>query len=274
GLVGFAVIRYRHRREPGEPPQRFGSKRLETLWTAIPILIVSALFAVTVRIMAEVDAPRAPGGAPDVIITGHRWWWEARYPNGAVAAGEIHIPAGKRLLAEIASADVIHDFWAPQLARKMDAVPGKPGYIWLEADKPGSYQGACAEFCGKQHAWMRFAVIAQPEAEFSAWVQRQSQPAAVPASGPAAEGARLFQEKKCGQCHAIAGTQATGTSGPPLTHVASRQTLGSGISPNNPQNMALWINVPQSVKPGNLMPDSHLSEQETQALLAYMESLE
>jgi cytochrome c oxidase subunit 2 len=236
--------------------------------------VLAALFFVTIQTMAVADAPREPGRAPDLIVTAHQWWWEARYANGTVTAGEIHIPIGRRLLTQIDSSDVIHDFWVPQLARKMDAVPGLPAYIWLEADAAGEYQGACAEFCGVQHAWMRLLVVAEPEAQFSSWLQRQSQSARTPAGGAAAEGARLFEQKNCGNCHAISGTQAAGRSAPDLTHIASRRLLGSGTSGNTPPDLMQWISAPQSAKPGNRMPDAHLSGPESQALLAYLETLE
>lgn len=276
GLVVYNIVRYRAKPDAPEPRQRFGSKPLEALWTVIPLLIVAILFVMTVRTMAGVDAPRQPDRVPDLIVTGHQWWWEARYPNDVVTAGEIHIPVGRRFLVQIDSADVIHDFWVPQLARKMDAVPGLSAYIWLEADTSGIYQGACAEFCGAQHAWMRFVVVAEPEASFSAWLKRQSEPAQAPATEAAAAGARLFQEKKCGDCHTISGTAADGRKGPDLTHVASRLSSGSGgsgISANTPAILAQWIGDPQSAKPGNRMPDSHLSNQEAQAVLAYLETL-
>jgi cytochrome c oxidase subunit II len=274
GLASYCLVRYRARGSANEPSQATGSKRLETIWTVVPLMLLAGLFVITVRTMALVDAPRQPSGDPDLIVTGHRWWWEVRYPNGAVTANEIHIPFGRRLLVQVESADVIHDFWAPQLARKIDAVPGLSSYIWLEAGAPGVYQGACAEFCGTQHAWMRFLVVAEPEEGFSAWLKHQSEPARIPSGGAAAEGARLFQQKKCGDCHAIAGSDAAGRNGPDLTHVAGRQLLGSGISSNTPQNLAQWIHDPQAAKPGNLMPDSRVSDGETQALLAYLETLE
>ncbi len=130
----------------------------------MPLAIVTGLFIVTVRAMVLIDAPQDSTRPPDLVITGHQWWWEARYPNGVVVPWDIHIPTSRRLLARIESADVIHDFWAPELARKMDAVPGRPSYIWLEADAPGTYAGTCSEFCGAQHAWMRFRVIADNRA--------------------------------------------------------------------------------------------------------------
>lgn len=271
GLVGYSVMRYRARAGEADRRHSFGSRPLEITWTAIPLLIVVVLFVVTVRTMASIDAPLAPSQTPDLIITGHQWWWEARYPNGASTGNEIHIPAGRRLLARIGSADVIHDFWAPQLARKMDAVPGRAAYVWIEADAPGVYAGACSEFCGRQHAWMRFQVIAESQAEFSAWLDRQAAPPPPP-SGDALEGARVFQQQKCGDCHAVSPTDNRALTGPPLTHIVSRRLLGGEI-PNTPENRRLWIVDPQSIKPGNHMMNPSLSPAEVRVLSAYLESL-
>jgi len=215
--------------------------------------------------MALVDAPREPDRPPDLVVTGHQWWWDARYANGAGAANEIHIPAGRRLLTRIDSADVIHDFWVPQLGRKMDAVPGRPGYIWLQANTPGTYRGSCSEFCGAQHAWMRFLVVAQPEPDFSVWLEHQSAPPPEAGSGLAAEGARLYRERKCAECHE--------KNGPTLMHIAGRRYLG-GELPNTPENLARWIARPQSVKPGNRMNDPQLSPAEIAALTAYLRTLQ
>lgn len=259
-LVIYGVVRYRDRGGRGEPVQRFGSRPLEIAWTVVPLIIVTVLFVVTVSAMARIDAPGEPDRAPDLVVTGHQWWWEARYPNGAIAVTEFHIPIGRRLLVRIESSDVIHDFWVPQLARKMDAVPGRPGYIWLEADAPGTYPGQCSEFCGAQHAWMHFYVIAESEAEYSVWLRHQA--------GPALQAPPPLYVEKCNECH------SDPAKGPDLTHVASRQFLGAGVSRNTPANLALWTARPQSVKPGNRMPDQQLSQPEVDALTAYLGSLE
>ncbi len=271
GLVGYSIVRYRARAGAPEPRQTFGSRKLEIAWTAIPLLIVTALFVFTVRTMASIDAPLAPDQPPDVVITGHQWWWEARYPNGADTANEIHIPAGRRLLARIESADVIHDFWVPQLARKIDAVPGRPSYLWIAADEPGTYSGACSEFCGMQHAWMRFRVIAETEAAFSAWLAHEAAPPPQP-SGEAVEGARIFQRQKCDDCHAISSSNTRPLIGPPLTHIASRHLLGGDI-PNTAENLTRWILTPQEIKPGNRMMNPRLLPTDVRPLGAYMESL-
>ncbi len=272
--VVYSSVRYRSRGVEGEPRQIFGSTKLEVLWTVVPILILTGLFIVTVRAMVVIDAPQDSSRPPDLVITGHQWWWEARYPNSVVAAYDIHIPTSRRLLARVESGDVIHDFWAPELARKIDAVPGRASYIWLEADTPGTYDGTCSEFCGAQHAWMRFRVVAEPEATFDAWLQRQAQSPPEPI-GVGAEGARLFQSKKCSDCHSVSAIDTVAArKGPNLAHLATRETLGGGISKNTPDNLALWLTNPQAAKPGNRMPDTPMSDNERNALLAYLESLQ
>lgn len=272
-LVTYAVVRYRGRAGSAEPRQHFGSRRMETIWTAIPLAVVLVLFILTVRTMAFVDAPLNPGRSPDLVVTARQWWWEARYPNGAVTADEIHIPASKRLLVRIEGADVIHDFWVPQLARKMDAVPGRPSYLWLQSDTPGSYQGECAEFCGMQHAGMRFVVIAQLDGDFSAWLNHQAELPAEPAAGLATEGARVFVQDKCSDCHTVSGISSNVTRGPSLAHLATRRLLG-GELPNTSENIARWIANPQSIKPGNHMPDQHLPADDLRALTAYLAALQ
>lgn len=268
GLVGYSIVRFRARSGAADPRPHFGSRPIEITWTVIALLIVFVLFIATVRIMASIDAPLAPTQAPDLVITGHQWWWEARYPNGATTANEIHIAAGRRLLARIESADVIHDFWVPQLARKMDAVPGRPSYLWLEADAPGLYAGTCSEFCGMQHAWMRFQVVAESDVEFSAWVSRQ----AAPTNGEPV-GAQIFQQQKCADCHTASSTDTRSLIGPSLAHISSRRLLGGEI-PNNPANLTRWIADPQSIKPGNRMPNPRLSSADIPRLTAYLESLQ
>jgi cytochrome c oxidase subunit II len=272
--VAYCSLRYRGRGGAGEPRQLFGSIGLEILWTVVPLMIVIGLFVITVRAMVLIDVPQDPASTPvhDLVIIGHQWWWEAQYSPFLVATGDIHIPVGHRMLADIVSRDVIHDFWTPQLARKVDAVPGLNSYIWLEADAPGIYAGTCSEFCGVQHAWMRFRVIADTEPDFRAWLKRQAMPSPAP-TGIAVEGERLFQSKKCADCHSVVATESQPGRGPNLAHIATREFLGGGIARNSQASLALWLTDPQSAKPGNRMPATPLSANERDALLAYLESL-
>jgi cytochrome c oxidase subunit 2 len=274
GLVFYIVYRYRSRPGMGEPRQLGGHTRLEIAWTIAPALLLVAMFGWTITTMRAADPP-VGDQQPDLVVTGLQWWWQIEYPqSGVITANEIHIPVGTRLLLRLESADVIHDFWVPQLGPKRDAVPGQPNHLWIEADTPGVYLGACAEYCGEQHAWMRLRVIAQPQAEFDAWVQQQKQAPSAPAGGDAAQGAQIFQQRTCINCHAIAGTGSSARAGPDLSHLASRETLGAGVITNTPENLRRWLADPQAVKPGNHMPSLRLTDAELNALVAYLETLQ
>jgi cytochrome c oxidase subunit 2 len=274
GLVLYIAVRYRSRPGSAEPPPNFGVRNLELVWTFVPVLIVAGLFVVTLRTMRAVDPPAPPERQPDLVVIGHQWWWEARYPaTGVVTANEIHLPVGKRLLMRLESADVIHDFWVPRLGRKIDAVPGHPNQMWIEVGTPGTYLGACSEFCGVQHAWMRLMIIAQPQGAFDAWQEAQQQRPAPPATARVAQGAELFRQLACGSCHAVAGTAAQARIGPDLTHLASRRTLGAGVLENTRANLARWLRNPQAVKTGSYMPDFSLTHTEVEQLVAYLETL-
>jgi len=262
GAIVYAIFRFRGRE--GEP---------EIIWTAIPFLIVVFLFVLTLRGMNRADPPPAP--SPDLVVTGHQFWWEAQYPaSGAVTANEIHIPIGRPLSVRLDSKDVLHEFWVPELARKMTTVPGQLNHIWLQADKPGIYIGQCSEFCGTQHAWMRILVVADEPWKFEEWQRAQLQPGQAPTSDIAAKGLALFQTSTCINCHAIRGvTGADARVAPDLTHVASRRQLAAGILENTPANMRRWLKNPQHIKPGVLMPDFNFTDQELDELGEYLETL-
>ncbi len=274
GLVTFMIVRFRDR--PGAPEARqiFGWTALEITWTLIPFGIL-AVFSVFMMFADHAADPPIPDGRkPDLQIIGHQWWWEINYvASGAVAANEVHIPIGKPILIDLRSADVIHDFWAPELGRKIDAVPGHPNTLWIEADAPGTYLGTCAEFCGVEHAWMRFRVIAQTEADFDAWQQAQLVVPSMPSAPDALAGAHLFSNKTCVNCHAVAGTTANQTVGPDLTHIASREMLVGEAVRNTPDTLYRWLKDPNAIKPGSHMPDFKLSDDEAHQLVAYLEGL-
>ena len=273
GAIVYAIFRFRGREGEPDPDQFAGSEKVEIIWTAIPFLIVVFLFVLTLRGMNRADPPPAP--SPDLVVTGHQFWWEAQYPaSGAVTANEIHIPIGTPLSVRLDSKDVLHEFWVPELARKMTTVPGQPNHIWLQADKPGVYIGTCSEFCGIQHAWMRILVVAEEPSKFEQWQQAQLQPSRAPTNDGAAKGLALFRTSTCINCHAIGGvTGANARVAPDLTHVASRRQLGSGILQNSPANMRLWLKNPQHIKPGVLMPDFNFTDQDLDKLGEYLETL-
>lgn len=271
-LVLYSAFRFRRRSDKTIPPQDFGNIKLEIIWTVIPLLIVTAMFFLSVSTMHAVDPPPLDR-PPDIDIVAHQWWWEVHYPSGIVTANEIHIPTGKNLLFRVTSADVVHDFWVPQLAQKIDAIPDRMNYAWLSAEQPGLYLGTCAEYCGVEHAWMRVRVNAQAPEEFAQWQQDQLTIPAKPTSGQAARGYDLFMELPCSNCHRIAGTPAQADIGPDLTHLGSRQTLAAGALDNSRGDLMGWLGAPQKIKPGCNMPNLQLKQSELLALSAYLEEL-
>lgn len=264
-LVIYAIIRYRDRPGAPEARQNFGSRRLEIVWTAVPIVSLIVLTGFMMRTMAIGDPPTA-GAKPDLRIIAHQWWWEIIYlKSGVTTANEIHVPIGKQLLVDFRSADVIHDFWVPELGRKIDIVPGHPNRLWIEADHGGTFIGACAEFCGNEHAWMRILVIADPPGEYAAWIKQQSAMPPKPVTPAEQLGAKIYRESICTNCH-LRGV------GPDLTHLASRQTLAAGALENTPENLAAWLRDPDDFKPGSNMPNFRLSDDDLHALVAYLET--
>jgi cytochrome c oxidase subunit 2 len=235
--------------------------------------ILAGTFAVSLRAMnALADPPGRPVLTIEVI--GRNWWWEARYPNGAVTANEIHIPAGRAVEVKLSTADVIHSFWVPQLNVKQDQVPRMDNRLWLRADEPGRYRGQCAEFCGLQHARMVFWVEAQPPAQFDQWLAREASAAREPLAPLAVRGRDIFLNSSCAGCHAIRGTSAAGTLGPDLTHLASRETIGAGLLLLQRDSLSDFIRNAQHAKPGASMPPTEVSEDELAALVDYLMGLE
>ena len=240
----------------------------------MPVLVLTGVLALTVNTLLALAAP-AQSDDTVVEVIGHQYWWEVRYPGQeVVTANELHIPAGVPVRLRLTAHDVIHSFWVPELHGKLDMIPNQTNTFWLQADQPGIYRGLCAEFCGVQHAKMTFLVVAQPEAEYRAWLQQQQAPAAIPDEPLAQRGLEVFLGAGCAHCHTVRGTDATGALGPDLTHLAARRTLAAGILPNEQENLANWIVDPQHSKPGNLMPPTPLADEDLQSLLAYLATLQ
>ena len=211
-----------------------------------------------------------------MTVTGHQWWWEFDYQGMNILTGnELHIPVGEPVHLDLRSADVIHSFWVPSLQGKRDVIPGHDNTLWLSADKAGTYRGECTEFCGPEHANMNFIVVAQPRAEFDAWVAGQQRPAATGQTGLAAEGAQTILTQACAGCHMIGGVPGynIGKVGPNLTHIGSRAYIAAGTLENTPENLARWIRNPQDVKPDNKMPTLGLDDDTINKIVAYLESL-
>ena len=240
----------------------------------MPAVVLVVVLVATVETMADLQTGESPD-ALQVEIVGHRWWWEVSYPDaGVTTANEIHVPVGQPVEFTLTSADVIHSFWVPQLAGKLDLFPEDENVLVLQADVPRVYRSQCAEFCGLQHANMGFVVVAEPPAEFQAWLDAQSQPPAEPAAGEAEQGQQVFLQSNCVDCHAVRGTSTPTKPGPDLTHFAGRTAISAALLPDTPQQLREWIADPQHFKEGTSMPAADLSDGDLDALVTYLRGLE
>jgi len=256
-----------------------GERRMRfTVGSAVvaTVIIVLAL-TITSFVSTRLVSPNA-SPALEIRVRGYQWWWEVTYLDAQAdqvftTANEIHIPAGRPVRLQLSAADVIHSFWVPNLAGKQDLIPGRENELTFTAQQAGTYRGQCAEFCGVQHAHMALLVIAEPPAAFEHWRQSQLSPAVSPADPEQAQGLKVFTSKPCAACHTIQGTSASASIGPDLTHVGSRSYIASGLLQNTRGALAAWIADPQTIKPGNNMPNVPLTADELRAISAYLAAL-
>ena len=275
-VLGFGLLR----RRPASDEESSGrATSIFGRWFVIggvvlPALIVLVVFVGTVAAMRAVP-DEAPSDALVVEVVGHRWWWEVHYPEqGVTLANELHMPVGRPIALQLTSADVIHSFWVPALGGKMDLLPEDTNTLILEAAEPGEHASQCAEFCGLQHTQMGLVVVAEPPDQFASWVADQQQPAAEPAGATAERGLDVFMSANCSSCHSISGVTENAAGGPDLTHLASRSQIGAATLPNNFDSLADWITDPHTSKPGVEMPATDLTDEELDALVTYLETLE
>jgi cytochrome c oxidase subunit 2 len=276
-LVSFARA-VRHRDAPSQ---------LDTAETTLARAVSSAVGLTVVILMVLLVASIATGrvygarrdrDAVSIEVTGHQWWWEIEYEDAVAdrhvhTANEIHIPVNRPVVFKVTSRDVIHSLWMPNFQGKRDLIPGYITAIAMQADRAGTFRGQCAEFCGMQHAHMALTVVAQADDEFNRWLDGLRAPAPDPQDDQEKRGRDLFMTVRCAGCHTVRGTGANGLVGPDLTHLASRATLAAGTLPNDAAALRKWIADPQAVKPGNQMPANPLSAADSDALVAYLESL-
>lgn len=316
GTLLWVVIRFREKKEHvGQPlpEEKHGNPLIEVGLIAISILLLVIIGIPTVRgvfLMDQLpDDPdsklgawyngKLPEGVDEEVLTinviGYQWWWAFEYPQlGFVTANEICFPEGKVVKLNLRSADVIHSFWLPKIAGKVDLIPGRANWMWIKADEPGFYYGQCAEFCGSAHAYMLFRAEAVSTQEFEDWVKHQLADANTPKAPIALEGMQLFTTKTCVQCHKVRGnSHAMGVKGPDLTHVATRKTIGAGILDNRlgegaispekqKENLANWVRHSNHLKPGNLMyndPTGGLktvtfTDDEIEKIVTYLQTLQ
>lgn len=280
GLVVFVLVMMAFVRaaradgsELDDDEQRRRSTRLVVGGGIVLPIVVLVPLTVTMMAVGSRLAPRL-GDAYEIEVTSHQFWWEVHYPEtGMVTANEIHIPVDTRVRLLLETDDVIHSFWVPQLAGKIDMIPGQTTEVVIEADDVGAHLGICAEFCGVQHARMRFEVIVHERNDFRRWLDAQTADAAPPVGEAARRGMAVFAERGCAACHAVRGTDAVGDLGPDLTHLASRRSLGALTVPNRRGHLGGWIIDSQAVKPGNLMPPVPMPSEQLLDLIVYLEGL-
>jgi cytochrome c oxidase subunit 2 len=271
------------RRPPGAAPRDPQAESERRMATAVTLAVAATVVVIAGLTLASFLTTRTISAtgtdALQVRVRGYQWWWEVTYPDAGPArafatANEIHVPTGRPVRLELHAEDVIHSFWAPSLAGKQDLIPGRTNTLTFTVARPGVYRGQCAEFCGLQHAHMALLVVAEDPQSFAAWRARQVAGAAAPRSAESEAGARVFNTKSCGACHAIRGTPADGTLGPDLTHVGSRRYIAAGLLETTRGSLAAWIADPQTLKPGNHMPLVPLAADELKAVSAYLADLE
>jgi cytochrome c oxidase subunit 2 len=253
---------------------------VELAWTVIPVLIVVGLFLATAHVIASIQNVTRSPGSLEVVVIGHQFWWEYRYPDlKIVTANELHVPVSDPAhptptFLTLLSADTDHSFWVPRLAGKTDLIPNHPNRLWIDPHEAGLFLGQCAQYCGTQHAKMLLRVYVQPREEFERWVREQRHSAdASRESAITSNGQRVFESTACINCHTVSGTAANGRFGPDLTHLMSRDTIAAGAAPNTPENLRLWIRNPNAIKPGSKMPAMGLSDQDVNAVTAFLETL-
>jgi cytochrome c oxidase subunit II len=295
GILIYSLIRFRRRGGSAaavatEPPQVYGSKPIEIAWTAAPLLVVTIILLVSARTLWDVtlDAPQPQAGDNSLFVTvvGRQWWWEYRYdkfngrPLGFITANELHIPASadgkpRPVFLTLNSADVYHSFWVPRPAGKTALIPGHTNSMWFQTSETGLFVGQCAEYCGTQHANMLLRVIVDAPADFQSWLDNQSRNARDDPARAAHDGKETFLSLSCINCHRVRGTVANGGYAPDLTHLMSRDTLASGIIPNDPdgKNLRAWIQDPQKMKSGCLMPSFGLSGPQLNSVVNYLRTL-
>lgn len=289
----YVLIRFRQR--PGDdhiPEQVEGNVVLETVWTVIPIVLLIILAVPTVMTTfslaepypdvetssaeAAEDGEAVQQTAEDaplrIKVTAYQFWWQFEYPDhGIVTAQDLYIPTGERVYFELTSEDVIHSFWVPALGGKMDTNPGLVNEMFLEADKPGVYQGRCTELCGASHALMDFKVIALEPAEFDQWLASMSDYDGEKAESTQAEQGRDVFADNCISCHAVDGQ--TPSLGPNLAGIADRETI-AGYLPNDAQTLEDWIRHPDELKEESAMPAfADMSDEDMDALIEYLQGL-
>ena len=280
-FLGWSIVRVLRRTDadvaPSVDPADRGLNRSMLAWGALIVIGLTVLASASFLVDRHLGSLRGEE-VLRVRVTGHQWWWRIAYQDAATGrwietANELHLPAGRTARIELGSSDVIHSFWVPNVAGKLDVIPGRANSIDLTPHRIGWFRGQCAEFCGAQHAHMAFDVKIESPAEFARWLSVQARPATPPENPVLVRGAAIVAQGACAMCHAVRGTAATGRPGPDLTHVGSRRSIAAGTLTMSRGSLQGWIANPRALKPGTTMPTVPLDGADADAVAAYLESL-
>ncbi len=280
GLL-YAGMRFRER--PGHVAKQFhGHNFLELVWTVVPTIMVISFSVLSFQKLSFINDTRTNADMT-VDVEGRQWAWSFTYPHedrfklrdgSYLVTGErLDIPVGAKVRINLAAKDVIHSFWVPNLGGKKDAVPGRHTETWIQADKPGTYKGQCYEFCGTGHADMLITLVVHPRDEYDAWAKGAVAEADRLLDPATKAGRETFLSLACVGCHTVQGTQANGKVGPELTHMASKDSIAGVLRPVNEQNLTTWLKDPPAVKPGTIMPNLNLSDQQIHDIVQWLLTL-
>jgi cytochrome c oxidase subunit 2 len=208
GLLVVFIWKYRSRGRARtvEGAQVHGHTRLELIWTVVPVVILAVIAGFVFYELPKIDSAPAAANPIHITIEGHQYYWQFDYqPSHARSIGTLHVPVGAVVDLKVLSPDVIHSWWVPALGGKIQAIPGHPNHFWFKAEKPGTYEGQCAELCGVFHASMRASVVVESQQAYQQYVSTVA---------PETIGKQEW-DGVCATCH---GNLGQGGYGPPIVN--------------------------------------------------------
>lgn len=278
-MIVYVIVLLRFRKRKGRedyvPKQVEGNKTLEIIWTTIPIILVIIMAVPTTIATFNLADDKDAKNSINVDVTGNQYWWHFNYNDEDIQTSQdLYIPVDTKVYLHMKSSDVIHSFWVPALAGKMDVNPENTNTMYIQAHEEGVYYGKCAEFCGPGHSLMDFKVIAVSQDEYDKWIagMQDVDPDAKPDSAVAQEGKELFEANNCMGCHAIGSSPIA--VGPNLTDFGNRSEIAGILEPTK-ENLIKWIKDPEAIKPGNLMTGKYpdLTDDEIDKIAEYLMQL-
>lgn len=283
-VLAAAILRRRKADEKTAPETQ--PEPVSEQWTSnivkgavgVSVIILFTLMILSFRTGRAINTLSSERSPIEIQITGNQWWWDVEYRDPIPSmnirtANELHLPVGRPVKLTLQSLDVIHSFWLPNMHGKMDLIPGYKSTFFFRPDEIGTFFGQCAEFCGYQHAKMRLVLFVESQEDYEKWAAAQRAVPPPPTDQTQQRGQQLFLRSVCTQCHAVAGTTASARVGPDLTHVASRHFIAAASMYNTHDHLKIWITDPQKIKPGVRMPMNTYTEEDLNALVAYIENL-